>query len=117
MHIRLRTYGTASILAVLFLIFIDATGNPGGFLINGNLNVSETKIINDGNHNVTVNYDIETDYPADTYRVLINKNGTLTEGSVFKTSNYSRLIEPIPPHHINGSKSFRSCTHFIELVS
>jgi hypothetical protein len=95
-------------LAVLiFVLLAGVTGNPGGFLIKGNLNVSETKIINDGNHTLSVNYDITTDYPADSYRVIINKEGSLTEEPAFKTSKYYDLVESNPPHHISSSENFK----------
>lgn len=92
--------------ALISVLLVIAAGNPEGFL-NGNLNVSEKKIMNDGNHTISVNYDITTDYPADTYRVLINKNGSLTEEPAFKASMYYGLAEQMPPHHIKGSESFK----------
>ncbi len=85
---------------------ITAAENPTTWRINGYLNVSQTTIMNDGNHSLLVNYDITTDYPADYYTVLISN---ALAGEAFKTTGDIRILQSRTPDgriNIKGSQTF-----------
>jgi hypothetical protein len=96
----------AVILATLALL-ICAAEDTNGWGIDGFLNVSQKKIMNDGNSNISVSYDINTDYPADNYSVIINNDGSVDKLNAFRSiSNLSLTAEK------NGRRSAHNINTF-----